>query len=154
MTVTIKKNVDVQAELKADKIKYQVKRDLSGDVQWTNMTQVGNLVTSVSVSTTFTTTGTTTNGFNFIKMPYANFFYSGASMGATILINGVTKASGSWGPGIDSDTWTPTPRTITLTGANPNTVQLKVWMGNGAYMGATFNSNMQRNDKTTVMATT
>ncbi len=155
MTVTIKKNVDVQAELKVDKIKYQVKRDLSGDVQWTNMTQVGNLSAYKNAVGTDSSTGTTTKGFNFIKLPKVLFSYSGLSMGVTIKINGVTKTSTSWGGGVNSDTWTPTTRSITITGAGSNTIKLKVWRGAiAAKVEATFASNMQRNNVTTVMATT
>ncbi len=155
MTVTIKKNTDIQAELKADKIKYQVKRDLSGDVQWTNMTQVGNLGGIVfGFSTSTTVIGTTTNGFNFIKLPKINYGFSGAIQGFTIKVNGVTKTSTSFAPGTASGTWTPATGSITETGTAPNTVQFKVWMGVGGMIGAAFKSNMQRNDTTTVMATT
>ncbi len=180
MTVTIKKNVDVQAELKADKFKFQVKRDLSGDVQWTNCTSVGNLATSrwnsglFSTNThTAATSATTNQGWNFFKVPKLRAKARVTSMAtisetqkayALFYVNGVKKASttATATSGNYTATVTTTPVGITLTSTRPNTITVKVkgkWAVNGGFrvggtVFASMLSNAQRNDKTTVMATT
>ncbi len=152
MTVTIKKNVDVQATLEAKQLKYQVKRDLSGDVQFENMASVGLLATTISaVNNSNTTTGTTTGGWNFVNLPKVVYDASGSTKGLTIKINGVTKTSTSWTAGSFSGTFTPATRQITSTTTGTNTIQLKVFARNGANLSATFASSMQKNDKYTVM---
>ncbi len=69
MTVTIKKNVDVQATLEVKQLKYQVKRDLSGDVQFTNTGNANPAWTIVGPASTMTATATraTNTGINFFK---------------------------------------------------------------------------------------
>jgi len=167
VTVTLKKNTVVQAELKADKIKYMVKRDLSGDVQWTNMASVGNLslagITESGVP--YSTTGTTNAGWNFVKFPKVSFSASRPADGPIgfkmfIRINNVVKTSTTTttfctpGACTLSGTWTPAPRSITSAAANPNTIKFQVSATMFPFVTAAFKSNMQRNDKTTVMATT
>ncbi len=156
MTVTIKKNVDVQATLEAKQLKYQIKRDLSGDVQWTNMTQVGNLTISYccfSGAGSRSIIGTTTKGFNFVKLPKVTYSVTGFTPVIFIKINGVTKTSTSFGNGVVtvSGTWTPTTRSITTTAAGPNNITLVISWQDLLDFSANFASSMQRNDKVTVM---
>ncbi len=109
MTVTIKKNVDVQATLEAKQLKYQVKRDLSGDVQFENMVKTDTInltITSGNTTTTSTVTNASNNGWNFAKPANAVFdamlTITGAPGVSAVVelevlwkINGVTKASGT-----------------------------------------------------------
>jgi len=103
MTVTIKKNVDVQATLEATQLKYQVKRDLSGDVQWTNMTSVGIpiAVTSLGGATTQTRTddNATAQGWNFAKLPKFKvkakiWIYGATGSGGSLIVTGWERLNG------------------------------------------------------------
>ncbi len=156
MTVTIKKNVDVQASLEAKTLKYQIKRDLSGDVVWINTTSVGALSTMILAPGWFTTLTASgqTEGFNFFKMPklkvravvsaFASNFAMATAMGGRgqFFLNGVKKMStnsvstfcSSVGPGpfvscIGSTvkTVTPAPVTLSAAAASPNTVSVKLY---------------------------
>ncbi len=188
MTVTIKKNTDVQAEFKADKIKYQVKRDLSGDVQWTNCSTVGNLATTTikniivqTASTTATAQASTGEGWNFFRVPKIRVkasITSGFTWGAPnqlkaygkFYVNGSLKAAATTSTSVTglltaaaTTTFTPTGTTksLSIASSSPNSITVKVkgkWIATqGALVGnvtARMLSNAQRNDKTTVMATT
>ncbi len=72
MTITIKKNVDVQGTLEAKQLKYQVKRDLSGDVQFENapsLAGTAGIFKQSTGSTSSVVTATTNTGLNFLKVP-------------------------------------------------------------------------------------
>ncbi len=172
MTVTIKKNVDVQATLEANQLKYQVKRDLSGDVQWVNAANAGALAISASRWGAGLTTDTVqTVGFNFIKIPKVQiqaYAYSGSSTSISVTVegklkvNGVTKVSSIITAATTNDytktvtsTITPTTVTQTITGASPNTftawASVKLNKGFSADGFARNKSAFQINDKVTVM---
>ncbi len=160
MTVTIKKNVDVQATVEATQLKYQVKRDLSGDVQFTNCTNVGilNCQSTGGGGTDVTVSTGTTAGFNFFKIPKVRLKVYSSSTLATgsfkFKANGVTKLSSRL-TGVTytttTTTVTPTTPTVTLAGASPNILTLVITKNTITSVWATMVSQAQRNQKATIM---
>ena len=161
MTVTIKKNTDVQGSVEANKLKYQVKRDLSGNVQWTNCTSVGKPLALYFIPPVTRQTV----GFNFVKIPKImisaggeNPAYTGTAYGK-LKLNAVTKVSGTViVPSTTyyvSSTFTAATVTQTITGASPNTFTISVTLtgaGSTASSATIFvKTTPQRNDKYTVM---
>ncbi len=165
VTVTIKKNVDVQASLEAKTLKYQIKRDLSGDVVWTNTTNVGVLATTIFAPNWWagdTATGQT-EGFNFFKMPKLKVLGGVSAFGMTFamasifggkgqfFLNGVKKMStksmsissmsSSAGQPVSCfvstvQTVTPAPVSLSTAGASPNVVSVKAFVSMISYMGS------------------
>ncbi len=163
MTVTIKKNVDVQATLEAKQFKYQVKRDLSGAVQFENMASPNGAEATANNFGGGTDTATRTiasnNGWNFIKLPKVQLYLVALAVGSSPVsasgsaaaywqINGVTKVStggsiscSSTGSSscfaMDTITVTPAPVGITSAQVAPNILTNKAFAslitGTGVY---------------------
>ncbi len=154
MAVTIKKNVDVQGTLEAKQFKYQVKRDLSGDVQFTNMSANPAALTFISASTASPTNTRTGNnvaendGWNFIKPPKIRIYATGSAfrsattgrltgyVTAWFSINNVAKETLSASDSCStimanscsvtiSTTKTPAPVSLTSAQASPNNIRIK-----------------------------
>ncbi len=143
MTVIIKKNVDVQATLEANQLKYQVKRDLSGDVQFK---AAGSLlsVSTYNISAFYTSQDTGLEGWNFVKLPKIKV--SGPVTDSTssmpyahwsviFKVNGVQRlqetgtAAGSPSTYVKvSVTETPAPRTLTQSLVSPNAQTLSLYI--------------------------
>ncbi len=180
MTVTIKKNVDVQATLEAKQFKYQVKRNLSGDVQFENMASPPTVNTQVTAfsGTKNTTTGTiaTNDGWNFInpaKIKLTVYVYAGFSEPqatargkAYWLTNNNVRASVSATASCsalftctDTTTTTINPANITVAQASPNQIKNKAiatlvsYSASAATARVTVNDIVvgQKNQKVTIM---
>ena len=145
------------------KVKYLVKRNLSGAVVFTNMTNVGILSTTQTV-TPVSITGTTTHGFNLVKWPNVDLTIWFATPPIIVkvfgMINNVAKTTYTLTP----TAWTTPPQTFiytalplatnTIAASGSPTIKLKVtYTGAGSVVsfGVAFTKSVQRNDLTTVM---
>lgn len=151
------------------KIKYAIKRDLSGDVQFKQIGTALQTSRGIGVGTS-TTKDTGIEGFNFFKKPdlkvaafASDTEYSSPAISGFVKlqINGVTKDSFTWG-WADTDTtmvsgsstFTPATRTLTLAAASPNSVTLVLGITRRDTAGQATGSFVQQaqiNDKLTVM---
>jgi len=121
MTVTIKKNVDVQGTLEANQVKYQVKRDLSGDVQFENMKNTPAAGTFLWGSgwENQTSTTVTNNGWNFtkaanLKLKLWAWAYTVHTMAAPVTI--WVRGQGTWQ--INSSTRNSTSTSLSSAGSH------------------------------------
>ncbi len=162
VTVTIKKNVDVQASLEAKTLKYQIKRDLSGDVQWSACASVGALAVSTFTSGAASNTAQTAC-INFVKYPKLKI-YGGTSFTTTCTVKGKAKLNGVTIAGLNGTlsilntstsvtTLTASTPTKTVTAASPNT--FTVWVSGETWLTYSnkvyFTKAPSRNDQYTVM---
>ncbi len=181
MTVTIKKNVDVQATLEAKQFKYQVKRDLSGDVQFENMASPARATVSPTFGATiaYTATVASNDGWNFIKPAAiqvvgsirasnvgttvsAAFFFKGSWLtnnnarnvySATASCSAATSCSASINVTIVAGA------SLTVAQSAPNVIKNRIYAGQitgsvsaiSAYAAANDDAQGQKNQKVTVM---
>ena len=139
--------------LKANKkLKYTIKRDLNGVVEFKNATNIGiaGILEQNSVGTATDTTG----GFNFVKIPKMRIRASGpgnATINASLKFAGVTFSCSS-GP-TSYITKTCNPPTVTKTTAlvKPNKMSVAIISMNGYNQTARNKTAAQINQKVTVM---
>ena len=143
--------------IRADKkLKYQVKRDTAGAVQWKNASNIGTNGILTAAGAGATATSDATGGFNYAKIPKlfvsATGPYSGSVRGR-LKFAGVTFTcftGGSWLP--ISKTCNPPTATKTTALVKFNTMNVSIISGYGTGLKAKNKTAAQINQKVTVMA--